>query len=344
MSRGMVQRILAIAFWLSFGPAGPAAAQRLVVTEVWATKGGPEALEFTAITGGAIAPDGRIWVTDGPGRILVLSPDGEVEMTVGRRGDGPGEFLSPTLIQASPWGEMVVFDLGRRSLDYFGPGGDFVRRILLTSTVYNPKGMVVLPDSSVVLSGGTTTAETAIHQFSSQGEEIRSWWPIEIPVGRTRDDFMNARYVAGGPISLSADGGLLFSVSAPHGIYRFSPGDTIPKLVASDPDLLVSVLNDFERTSTDEQGGRVIQPRWFFDQSRAVFSLNGGIIVNSVTFENRSVTLWEAYGPGGDLLSREETPREYWVWDANPNGMAIASFRDLRTGEHFACLLRISIQ
>jgi len=106
----------------------------------------------------------------------------------------------------------------------------------------------------------------------------------------------------------------------------------------------VSVLDDFERTFVNDAGERVIQPRWFFDQSRAVFELGHGTIINTVTFEDRPVTMFEAYTVEGRLISRTESDRPYWVWDALPSGRVAASYQDQDTGEHVFCLIQYSVR
>ena len=325
--------------WVS-GPSGQTAG----LQELWCSKGSPAFLEFTAVMGAGFAPDGRVWVSDSQGSLLVYSETGSIEREIGRKGEGPGEFDAPRFIRATPEGGVVVFDLGRRSLEYFDTAGNFERRVLLPSTVLNPKGMVVFPNGDVVVSGGVPTDEASLHQYTSDGREVRAWWPNPEPVGHSRSDFYNARYVAGGPIARTRSGDLLYSVSAPHAIYRFSIGDTVPILIASDPSLLVSVLDDFERTFVNDAGERVIQPRWFFDQSRAVFELGDGTIINTVTFEDRPVTMFEAYAVEGRLISRTESDRPYWVWDALPSGRVAASYQDQDTGEHVFCLIEYSVR
>lgn len=86
----------------------------IVSSEPERTYGWPEDApdsEFSAVVGVVHGPDGSIAVADGTlATITVLAADGTVMATMGRAGDGPGEFRSLAGIAAGGEGRIVAFD------------------------------------------------------------------------------------------------------------------------------------------------------------------------------------------------------------------------------------------
>lgn len=70
--------------------------------------------------------DGRIAVANGglESRLLLFSEDGQYLSTIGRNGEGPGEYEWITSVQAGPGDSLYVFDAALQRLTVFAPGGD----------------------------------------------------------------------------------------------------------------------------------------------------------------------------------------------------------------------------
>ena len=78
----------------------------------------------------AVAPDGRVWVTDtGNHRVASFDPLLADKKIVGKKGSGPLEFSNPIGIAVSPGGEIYVADTGNRRIQVLGPDGA-LRRVL----------------------------------------------------------------------------------------------------------------------------------------------------------------------------------------------------------------------
>lgn len=80
-------------------------------------------LSFSRIADVAIGPDGNVYVAQSSdAEITVLSQAGELVDRIGRRGQGPGEFLSPSMIG---WfaDTLWVYDTGQRRLTRFVESG-----------------------------------------------------------------------------------------------------------------------------------------------------------------------------------------------------------------------------
>jgi DNA-binding beta-propeller fold protein YncE len=77
----------------------------------------------------AIASDGSLFIADGYGnaRIHQFSSEGMLQSSWGHPGQGPGEFHVPHGIAISPDGTIVVADRENSRLQFFDPGGRFLR-------------------------------------------------------------------------------------------------------------------------------------------------------------------------------------------------------------------------
>lgn len=75
------------------------------------------------ITHAHLLPSGELAVADGEGaQILIYGPGGEFRRTVGRNGDGPGEFRYPYFVYSHRGDSLLVFNLYHGVLVYDGEG------------------------------------------------------------------------------------------------------------------------------------------------------------------------------------------------------------------------------
>jgi hypothetical protein len=80
---------------------------------------------FTAITGIDVDSRGRVYVADWlAARVTVVSPDGQVLGTLGRKGLGPGEFRGIRGVQVLPGDSLLGYDPGAARLSVFPPDAD----------------------------------------------------------------------------------------------------------------------------------------------------------------------------------------------------------------------------
>lgn len=95
----------------------------------------PERLALSRITGLDVDSRGQIYVGDGlTQHVVVLGPDGAVVRTLGRAGEGPGEFRLIVGLSVLPGDSVAVYDLQLRRLTVFAPhSGDVARTLRIHS-------------------------------------------------------------------------------------------------------------------------------------------------------------------------------------------------------------------
>ncbi len=309
----------------------------LSIQERWETLG-PKDEPFVNVNGMAESPTGEIWISDS-GAVWLLDKNGEVLRRIGGSGEGPGEFLSPTRITTTAAGMMAVLDIVRSSIELFRPDGTFAKRILLEVQPFNVKGFVADADDTFLISGGIYSKAYAIHRFDGEGRWIEGFGDLPVPKVASPDNYENSLQVTGGPLAIGEDGRLFYSQAAPFEVVAYGEGSQAPRVVDQEVDLLAPIVDNFT-TETIVDGVRHIRPRWFFDQSRGLNVIHGGLL-NSITYEERGRTLWRYYDSDGNLQATKVSPDEYWVWGRTADGDLLASRWNLASDETSAVRLSV---
>ena len=126
----------------------------------------------------ALLPDGRVAaLSAGHGKVFLFEPSGKFSKSIGRRGQGPGEFLQPSSLQYLPGDTLVVWDGGNRPVSYFDTAGALLRHrridvgklISAIGTGKATEGSSPLPDGSFVV---TVIARDVEPPKAPPGE----WW------------------------------------------------------------------------------------------------------------------------------------------------------------------------
>ena len=113
------------------GAAGPSAEDRPLtadLTEVYRL-GGSDAPDWAQFSrSGPVSFDGagNLYILDpfAP-QVVVIDPQGRQVRTIGRAGEGPGEFRFPFHLAVWRDGRLAVSDIARGAVQVFGPGGEF---------------------------------------------------------------------------------------------------------------------------------------------------------------------------------------------------------------------------
>ncbi len=100
---------------------------------------------FSSIRGLRELPDGRVLVADGIDEVLMLADfkTGRGE-TLGRVGQGPGEYKAPDALFPLPGGGTLLMDLGNARLNYLAADGKY-RESAPIAVGSPPRMMMILP-------------------------------------------------------------------------------------------------------------------------------------------------------------------------------------------------------
>ncbi len=138
---------------------------------------------FTEITDLAVDDDGNIYAIDLKGDdVRVFDRNGRFLRTIGRPGQGPGEFSGAGNLHVSSNGETMVTSEGSRSIEYFSPTGQYQRQYLLKAfspvkVDYDSRGVYYVMDFSMEPPG------FKLSRLDSRTEEsaVLAKWPIPMP-------------------------------------------------------------------------------------------------------------------------------------------------------------------
>ena len=93
---------------------------------------GKEEYMFSSIRAVTVDDNKDIYIVDSKGNhIRVFDKNGDYLKTIGRTGQGPGEFNQISNIQITPENELMVHDRYMRRLTFFSLDGDYLRTVLL---------------------------------------------------------------------------------------------------------------------------------------------------------------------------------------------------------------------
>jgi hypothetical protein len=93
---------------------------------------GDEPYQLSQVAGAIRLGDGRLLIANrGTQELRYYDPTGRHLLTVGREGEGPGEFRGLGMAVAGAGDTVVAYDFNLRRLSYFGPDGTFLRSVAL---------------------------------------------------------------------------------------------------------------------------------------------------------------------------------------------------------------------
>ena len=102
------------------------------LSEVWRAGGlgAPQWAQFTRPDDMSFDGDGNLYVVDGEANHIVkIDADGRLVMTIGRPGEGPGEFKWLYDVLVWPDGSFAAIDGGHQAFHLFDAGGNFQRMV-----------------------------------------------------------------------------------------------------------------------------------------------------------------------------------------------------------------------
>jgi len=177
--------------------------------------------------------DGNIYVLDaGNTRIQKFGPDWKYLATVGRKGQGPGEFIMPDAIAFDKDGNLVVADSPQARIQIIVGGGRDARSVVVKEEMIS--GVRPLPSGDFVGKASTFSFPRP-NQPAKEAGEMRLFRRIA-PDGRIAgsfgllNDFGDAMTnTAGNATAFDVDdrGALLVSFNAQNRIEKYGPDGTL---------------------------------------------------------------------------------------------------------------------
>lgn len=172
---------------------------------------------------GLLTSSGRLFITTtNPFHPLHYGEDGAFVGTLGREGQGPGEYQMPMWVTEGPGDTVWVFDSMLRRRTGWSPDGDFLDTRPLPTLL--PHAVVL--DSGELILTGPVMSETSIgrplHRVSAEGEILESFGEeVEVetgghlPVGLRR------------ALARSGDGGVWASHTTEYKVEKFDEEGTL---------------------------------------------------------------------------------------------------------------------
>jgi hypothetical protein len=173
---------------------------------------GDERYQFSRVGSGVRLSDGRIVVANGGTHELrYYDASGAHLVSVGRQGEGPGEFQGLELITALPGDSLAAYDFNLRRISFFDSSGAFVRSVLLDFTEGYPSPVGRFADGSWLSSRGFTFSPG-----DDGSDVIRDTVPLMVfgADGALRD---TAGVFPGVEVYLQSEGGAAWASSLPFG-------------------------------------------------------------------------------------------------------------------------------
>ncbi len=248
---------------------------------------------FGRIMSLAIDSRGRLVIADDLSQNLkVFELTGEFVATIGRSGEGPGEFYSPWQVRVGPGDSLYVWDPGHAAISVFGPDYEFKRRFLVPPG-WTVNSMVIHPGPEIVVSVSGTGELLPIKILSGDGDMMAEAGP---PMPQ-RDLAGFEDSLLGGSLSRTRDG-YVYSQKSPYAVWQL------------DEDLnTVSVCHGRSEWTTDPEevvvrSDRGVGLRWNrFSHSVSILPLPGGHSLNTVLMPETDQRLLHLLGERCQVVS-----------------------------------------
>lgn len=129
----------------------------------------------------AVDDEGNIYVLDlKESHIKVFNNEGIYQLTIGRRGQGPGEFQGPLGIQITAKNEILVNNLNSSRLIYYSLKGEYLREDQVTGI---PRSLLKMDSNSDYICAYPKTEQifkVALEKYDSSQKKLFSIAEVEI--------------------------------------------------------------------------------------------------------------------------------------------------------------------
>ncbi len=228
--------------------------------------------------------NGNILVhSGGEEAVFLFEPTGDLVTRIGRKGQGPGEFVRPRHIQVLPGDTIVVWDYGFTRVNYFDSMGTFVgaRQLDVATVLDNTRTATEhSPESiKIPLSDGSFVVQRKLRDYPAPrpGEIQRppleylridtdyslhsfGWWRMSEGLGTTNPwSYPSPPFPVYPHVAAAAGDPLLIYVvdGEWYGIHQFAPDGTLRRIIRRETDpvpITPEELSDWKRSARDGYG------------------------------------------------------------------------------------------
>jgi len=190
---------------------------------------GPEKYMFSQVRSIAVDEDERIYVLDfKESHVKVFDKHGNYLMTIGSKGEGPGEMFGPIGIQITPQNEIMVNNSNRRRLPFFSQSGEYLRKITLIKIPPSYK-LKVDSNGDFIVKHPIRDAifREALRKFNSEQEHILTVAEVE-----TNPDVFYFRFISGILFDVTEGNSIVFGVKKNYELKIINPkGELIRRIL-----------------------------------------------------------------------------------------------------------------
>ena len=192
-----------------------------LITDLIIGKGeGNDEEMFGRIVDISVDTRGSIYVLDaGYSRVQRYDSSGLFVQTLGREGEGPGEFFGPTSIAVDKSNNLYVAD--RSYINIFDANGNYVSKFGHGLTDGMVRSVRIDENTGIYLSCFTVFEQQIVHKYSFEHERLFSFCD-SYAIGQDIDVRVE-RVCAGGDIDIDDEGRIYYTQITPYEIRLYSP-------------------------------------------------------------------------------------------------------------------------
>lgn len=139
----------------------------------------------------AVDAQGRRYVLDmGNHRVQVFSADGKFLKTIGRRGQGPGEFSAPNALELDAQGNLIVCETQAARIQTISAEGKVIRTVRITEGLTGD--IHLLKSGGILTSTGASGGMTMIRMNQPQDAGLPPLFKILDAGGKIKSEFGRA--------------------------------------------------------------------------------------------------------------------------------------------------------
>lgn len=266
---------------------------------------GPEEVLFVRISDVAVNTKGDIYVADSRlNEVRKFNKDGEYLLSLGRKGQGPGEFQNVKIISVNIHNDLIAFDswLGRISI--FSDKGDLIKTTQkLVGGSWIEPAKIFFTDSNYVFFGALNDSLKLFHEFGQDWNLTESYIDYEFIDNQEYEE--HSLGFSPGNCSFRSNGDILYAKYHYDNQIFIYQNKGLVKIIARKSDIKkpyeVQVFHDVNKVRNiprdqdydfKSYGQGIAFVGKTFQNSLGVFELSDGLIVNFLAIR-KSKGNWE---------------------------------------------------